>query len=504
MGIEKFRERGAVGGGGSDFDTNYIEGEWRPARGSENVPVINPYSEELVTTVQGASPKDVDDAVRSAWSAMRVGPWSEASLDERCAVVERIKVGLSARLDELIDRAIATLGHPISRARQVNDVALTIDEAIEAIRGIKLEYRREDKYGVALIQRRPVGVVAAICPWNAPTRMETTKTIMGLVAGCSVVLKPDPQTPYAARILAEVAAEAGLPPGVLNVVFGGSPTGDALVRHPLVSMVTFTGGASVGSAIGAACGQSFKRMTLELGGKSAAIVLDDADLDTALTAADVGNFRNAGQACIGLTRVLAPRRLYAEVVDRLAERAKAYVLGDPRDESTTMGPLVSQRQRERVLGLIEGARADGARVVTGGKRPKDQPHGWFVEPTVLADVENSAQIAQEEVFGPVASVIAYEDEAQAIAIANDSKYGLHGAVFSADAERALRVARRVDSGTLGINCYGHTESSPFGGVKSSGIGREHGPESLDAFLEYTAYTLKVSAGVTSYARPAGR
>jgi aldehyde dehydrogenase (NAD+) len=488
----------------SDFDSVYIDGEWRRARGSDPFPVINPFTEERVTNVRSASYEDVDDAVRSASAAMRSGPWSNASLEERCSVVERMKAGLSARLAELAEKSVMTLGHPISRARQVNNVASPIEIAIEGIKSLSLESRRSDKTGVALIARRPVGVVAAICPYNAPMRMEASKTVTALLAGCSVVLKPDPQTPYAARILAEVAAEAGLPPGVVNVVYGGGPTGDALVRHPLVSAVTFTGSAATGAAIGGACGPSFKRMVLELGGKSALIILDDADFDAALSAADVGNFRNAGQACIGLTRVLAPRYLYAEVVDALAQRAKAYVLGNPRDESTTMGPLVQKRQRERVLSLIEGARAEGARVVTGGKRPKDQPRGWFVEPTVLCDLNNSAKIAQEEVFGPVATIIPYDSEEQAVAIANDSRYGLHGAVFSKDAEHALRVARQIDAGTLGINCYGHTESSPFGGVKQSGIGREHGPESFDAFLEYITYTLEMGAGVLSYKRPAVR
>jgi betaine-aldehyde dehydrogenase len=483
----------------SNVDRLYIDGQWRPARGAESIPVFNPYTEALVTTVRGASAEDIDDVAQSAWKAMRTGPWSRTSVDERCAIVERIKDGLAARLNELAERAVSTLGQTMTRARQVSNVASTLEEAIESIKTVTLEFEREDRTGgLALVQRRPIGVVAAICPWNAPTRMEAAKTVAGLLAGCSVVLKPDPQTPYAAGIIAEVATEAGLPPGVLNVVFGGGATGDALVRHPLVRMVSFTGSAATGALIGAACGPAFKRMVLELGGKSAGIILDDANLDDALMAADVGNFRNAGQACIGLTRVLAPRRLYSQVVEGLAERAKAYVLGNPLDASTTMGPLVMQRQRDRVLGFIDGAKAEGGRIAVGGGRPKDLPHGWFVEPTVIAGLDNSSTIAQEEVFGPVATVIPYDDEAQAIAIANDSKYGLHGAVFSADPERALRVARQVDSGTLGVNCYGHTDSSPIGGIKCSGIGREHGPETFDAFLEYVSYTLKVGSGVTSY------
>lgn len=487
----------------NDFNAIHVDGEWRAARGTAELAVISPYTEQLLGHVREASEADVDSAVRSAHAAL--SGWSQTPLAERCTVIERIKTGMAARRDELIEKAVTTLGQPISRARQVSRVDSPIERAIGSIGEMDLEFRRDDSSGSALIQRRPVGVVASICPWNAPTLTEVSKTIPAMLAGCPVVLKPDPQTPFAARVLAEVADEAGLPPGVLNVVFGGGRTGEALVRHPLVRMVTFTGSAATGSAIGSICGRDFKRMVLELGGKSALVVLDDADLDAAIAAADAGNYRNAGQACIGLTRIVAPRRLYAEVVDRLVERARAYVLGDPMLDTTSMGPLVRERQRDRVLGLIEAARAEGARVATGGGRPKDQPRGWFVEPTVIADVDSAATIAQEELFGPVATVIPYDSEAQAIAIANDSRYGLHGAVFSGDPDRALAVARQIESGTLGINCFGLTETAPFGGVKCSGIGREHGPEGISAFLEYTSYALSIGAGaVTSYARPAPR
>lgn len=477
-----------------DFNAVYVDGEWRPSRGTQVLPVISPYTEERLTTVRAASADDVDDAARAAWSSLQSGVWSRRSLDERCEVVERIKRGLAARRDELVDRSVATLGHPITRARQVSNVDVLIEQAMHSVRAVQFEYRRSNQWGDALIRRQPVGVVAGICPWNAPTRTEVQKTVPALLSGCSVVLKSDPQTPYAARILTEVAAEAGLPPGVLNVVFGGPSTGEALVRHPLVRLVSFTGSSATGSAIGAICGASFKRMVLELGGKSALIILDDADIDAAMTAAAAGNFGNAGQACIGLTRVLAPRRLYGEIVQRLSDRARSFVLGDPRQATTTMGPVVSARQRDRVLGLIEEARADGASIVTGGKRPKDQPRGWFVEPTVIADADPSSTIAQEEIFGPVATVIPYDDEDQAIAVANHSKYGLHGAVFSKDPDHALRIALRIDSGSMGINCFGLTGTAPFGGVKASGIGREYGPEGFDTFLEYTSYSLDLSGG----------
>ena len=236
----------------SDFDSIFVGGHWRAARGTDELPVIGPYTEKLVTTVRGASAQDVDDAVRSAHAALRTGPWSEASLEERCAVVERIRDGMLARKEELIDRAVATLGQPISRARQVSSIGSRIDREIKTIKEIPLESQRDDDSGRTLVSRKPAGVVAGICPFNAPTMMEIKKSVPALLAGCTVVLKSDPQTPYASRILAEVAAEAGLPPGVLNVVFGGAPTGDALVRHPLVNTVTFTGSAPTGAAIGAA------------------------------------------------------------------------------------------------------------------------------------------------------------------------------------------------------------------------------------------------------------
>lgn len=487
-----------------DFDSIYIEGAWRAARGSESIPIINPFTEARIDVVRAASAEDIDDMVQSSYRAMRTGPWSRYSLDERIAVVERIKTGLMARRDDLIEKAVLTLGQPLSRARQVSRPEAPIDNAIRTIRGLALEFRREDPTGVALISRRPVGVVAVICPYNAPTLMELLKTIPALLAGCAVVLKPDPQTPYAARILAEVADEAGLPPGVLNVAFGGGPTGDALVRHPLVRLVTFTGSSATGSIIASACSTDFKRTVLELGGKSALIMLEDADFDAAIAAADVGNFRNAGQACIGLSRILVPRARYTEVVDRLAARAQAYVLGNPFDEATTMGPVVSKRQQERIFGLIDTARNEGGRIVTGGKRPEHLPTGWFVEPTVVADVGPSATIAQMEVFGPVATVIPFDGEAHAVAIANDSQYGLSGSVFSSDPDRALAIARQIDTGTVGINCYGHTEAIPFGGVKRSGIGREHGPEGFDAFLEYASYTLELGAGAVTAAAPPAR
>jgi betaine-aldehyde dehydrogenase len=274
---------------------------------------------------------------------------------------------------------------------------------------------------------------------------------------------------------------------VVNVVFGGASTGEALVTHPLIRKIAFTGSTDVGRRIATLAAREFKRLQLELGGKSAAIVLDDVDLDETLPWLDAGVFRAAGQICFANTRIVVARSRYDEVVDALAQRARAHVLGDPFDPATTMGPLVARRQRDRVRGYIEAGKAEGARLVTGGGTPDDQPRGWFVEPTVFSDVKNSMKIAQEEIFGPVASVIPFDDEDDAVRIANDSRYGLGGAVHSADPLHALRVAGRVESGYIAINRFGIGGSGPFGGVKNSGIGRECGVEGFDSFLEYTSY-----------------
>lgn len=479
-----------------DVSACYIAGSWQPTRGQDELTVTNPFTEEKVGTVRVGGAGDVNAAVDAGHEAWRSGVWSEVTLEERCAVIERMRAGLAARRADLIERAVTTLGQAISRARVVSNVDAPIFQAMDSIRAFTREIHRENRWGEALIVRKPIGVVAAICPWNAPTRTEIQKTIPALLSGCSVVLKPDPQTPYASGILAEVAAEAGLPAGVLNIVQGGAATGCALVRHPLISLVSFTGSSATGSSIGGVCGQELKPMVLELGGKSAMIILDDADLDTAIQTAEAANFGNAGQACIGLTRILVPRRLYAEVVDRLVERARAQVLGDPFEETTTMGPVVSRTQRDRIMQRLLQARAGGAKIATGGGRPTNLPRGWFVEPTVVVDADPSSPIAQEEIFGPVATVIPFDDEAHAVAIANNSSYGLHGAVFGKDVDRALSIARRLETGTVAINCYGLMGGAPFGGVKKSGYGREYGPEGFEAYHTMVAYALRLGDGST--------
>ncbi len=333
------------------------------------------------------------------------------------------------------------------------------------------------------VRREPLGVVAAIVPWNAPQTLSSMKFAPALAAGCTMVLKPSPETALDAFLLAEAVIEAGLPPGVLNIVPGGREAGASLVAHPGVDKVAFTGSTAAGREIGATCGRVLRPVTLELGGKSAAIVLDDVDVAAIGEQFLVATMMNNGQACFASTRVLAPRSRYDEIVDAVVTLVDGLTVGDPLDPRTQVGPLATARQRDRVEGYIAKGTQEGARLVAGGARPKHLAHGWYVEPTVFADVDNRQVIAREEIFGPVLTVTAYEDEADAVRIANDSEYGLGGSVWTSDDERGLAVARRVRTGTIGLNHYQVDPVAPFGGVKSSGIGREFGPEALQGYQQ---------------------
>ena len=346
--------------------------------------------------------------------------------------------------------------------------------------------------GTALVSRQPVGVVGAIVPWNVPQGISFLKIAPALAAGCTMVLKPAEETVLDAFLMAEAALAAGLPAGVLNLVPGGRELGAYLVAHPGIDKVSFTGSTAAGRAIGETCGRLLRPVTLELGGKSAAIVLDDADLGANIESFFGVTLLNNGQICWLNTRVLAPRSRYSEIVDTVTALAAGLTIGDPLDPETKIGPLVSSRQRDRVEGYIAKGKQEG-RLTTGGGRPKGLDRGWFVEPTVFADMTNTAQVSCEEIFGPVLSVIPYDDEAEAVAIANDSNYGLGGTVWSSDVERAASVARKVRSGTVGVNHYANDPVAPFGGIKDSGIGRELGPEGLDAFQVFKTIYLPPSA-----------
>lgn len=464
----------------------FVDGEWRRTSVKDPQPVVNPATEEVVAEIDVAGAEDVATAVEIAEAAAN-GSWATMSVAERCEIAYRIREGLEARREELVALAVTTLGQPIRFARGLGGALQFIDSFVSALGELTLEYERKDDFGRSLIVRRPVGVVAAIVPWNTPLRSEVKKVVPALLAGCTVVLKPAPATPFAAEILAEVALAAGAPAGVLNVVHGGAETGRALVEHPKVQKVAFTGSTATGAWIGGTCGTAMKRMQLELGGKSAAVLLLDADLDVAIPAIVDGNFRNTGQTCVATTRVIAPAALYDEVCERIADGARAQVVGDPFDEATTVGPLVSEAQRRRVLGYVERGEEEGARRLTVANARALPPRGWYVEPTVFGDVTTEMTIAQEEIFGPVASVTAYASVEEAVQMANASQYGLHGSVYSRDEASALEVARRLETGTVGINQMGLPASAPFGGVKMSGVGREQGAEGFDEFLEYRSY-----------------
>ncbi len=429
-----------------------------------------------------AGPADVDAAVAAARAALP--GWRATPAAERAGLLRAMAAALMARATYTNELVTRENGMPMSLSRGANGAfpALLLNYYADLITTLADEEIRPSAIGHTIVRREPVGVVAAITPWNYPQALAAFKLAPALAAGCPVVLKPSPETALDALVFGEAAAEAGLPPGVLNVVAGGAAAGAQLVSHAGIDKVSFTGSTVAGRIIGEACGRLLRPVTLELGGKSAAIILDDADLDTTMAGLRTQSFANNGQTCYLNSRILAPRSRYDEVVDAMAALADGLVVGDPLDPATDIGPVVSEKQRERILGYIAAGTADGAKIVAGGSIPKDQPRGWFVEPTIFADVKNSDRIAREEIFGPVLAVIPYEDDAEAVALANDSDFGLGGTVWSTDTARATAVARAVETGTIGINAYNLDIAAPFGGVKASGLGRELGPEGLDAYL----------------------
>ncbi|HSK62102.1 MAG TPA: aldehyde dehydrogenase family protein, partial [Actinomycetospora sp.] len=434
-------------------------------------------------------------AVETAAAAFRESPWRQFEMEKRVAVVEAMCAALEPRLEEILRLVTAEMGVPIRASRALHrDMAIgSVRHACAAARRIAVEERRDGQVQ-ALVRLEPTGVVAAIAPWNGPFLQALYKIVYPLLAGCSVVFKPAPETPLDAYVVAEAFAEAGLPDGVLSILPGGPAVGERLVAHPGVDAVFFTGSTETGRKIGAVCGAGMKRAVLELGGTSAAVVLDDADLDLALPALTSGAFGNTGQNCAATSRVLVARSRYDEVLEGLAEAARGLVVGDPQDEATALGPLVSSRQRDRVEGYVAAALAEGAVAAEPGGRPDDLPRGWFLRPTVLGSVDNRSRVAQEEIFGPVVCVIPVDSDSDAIRTADDSAYGLHGAVYSEDDERALAVARAIRTGTFSVNGFLLNSELPFGGVKASGRGRKYGVEGVREFMEIKTINFARSAG----------
>lgn len=412
------------------------------------------------------------------------------NVSERVDVLERALQLIGSRIDEIGTLVTAQMGLPTSIAGiQIPGAVETGRYFLRVAQDDSVSEVRQTQMGAAAVVKEPVGVVASIAPWNGPFNMAISKIIPALVTGCSVVYKPAPETPLDAFFIAEALTQAGLPAGVFNLVTGDRETGAALVDHPGIDKVSFTGSTAAGREIGRQCGGSFKRLQLELGGKSAAIVLDDADIATTMAGLAMGCFFNTGQVCAAYSRVLLPASRYDEFTAALVGTAESFVVGDPFDPATTMGPLVSARQRDRVLSYIDAGKDEGAVIATGGGRPAGLDKGFYVQPTVFTGADNAMRICREEIFGPVASVLRYETLDEAIAIANDSDYGLHGAVFTTDPQRAAEAARRVRTGTFSVNAFVYNTEAPFGGVKNSGIGRDTGPEAVQAYYELKTINL---------------
>lgn len=464
----------------------FIDGQWTTPAAKEQFDVISPSTEEVVGQVPLATTADIDGAVAAARRAFDDGPWPRLSPDERADLLTRIAGILRKRDTEIAGVAVDEMGCAISQATaaQTGMLAPLFDYYAELIRSYPFERRIDAGDRLGLVTNEPVGVVAAIVPWNAPVTLAVWKTAPALAAGCTVVLKPPPEAPLSNYILAEAVAEAGAPAGVVNIVPGDRAVGEHLVVHPDTDKVAFTGSTAAGKRIMSLCGDQVKRVSLELGGKSASIVLDDADVATVVPKIVGGAMHLSGQVCGAHTRVLVHRSRYAEAVEAAAAAAAAVRVGDPHDPAVLVGPLVAERQRDRVEGYLKLALEAGAKVAAGGGRPADLPKGWYVEPTILTEVDNSMRVAREEIFGPVLCFIPYDDDDDAVRIANDSPYGLAGGVWSDDASRGLAVARRLRTGTLAVNgAYPPFPLVPFGGFKESGLGRELGPEGLQNFLE---------------------
>ncbi len=474
----------------SDLAASYVAGKWVTGATAETLDVTSPTTGELLGTVGVAGRDEVDAAVDAARGALPT--WASTSPSDRGAALGRLADALSARKGELADLTTAEIGSP--RSWSTFGQVITAVGVLKAYAAITPEHpfaatRPSVTGGTVLVRQVPVGVVGAIVPWNTPLFIAALKLGPALAAGCTVVLKPAPDAPLEFGVLMEAIEEAGIPDGVVNIVNGGAATGELLTEHPGVDKVSFTGSTAVGTRIAESCGSRIRRYSLELGGKSPAIVLPDAILEKTVPGLVGGVVGNNGQLCAALTRILLPRSRYDEFVDALTAAFTTLTVGDPTDRATDIGPVINETARDRIEGFLARALDDGATVLAGGERP-DGP-GWFVAPTLVA-ATNDMEIAREEVFGPVAVVIAYDDSgpdaaADAVSIANDSRYGLVGAVWSADSERAAAVAARLEVGSVAVNSTAVLDfGSPFGGFKQSGIGREGGPEGIAGFVEHQA------------------
>ena len=461
----------------------FIGGQWTAPATDRKFSLINASTESEIGTAPEGSEADMDAAVAAARKAFAASGWSDAKPAERAAVMERFMGAIAARGEDIARLVSAQNGMPIAISGMLEGQFSVgvVQYYAEVAKAMGQPDVRPSQMGKeTLVEGSPLGVVAAIVPWNFPVTLALNKIAPAMAAGCTLVIKPSPGTILDSYVLAEAAMEAGVPAGVLNWVAADRDVGAYLVGHPGVDKVAFTGSTGAGRAIGRTCGELLRPVTLELGGKSAAILLEDADIGAFLQGVPTACMLNNGQACYNGTRILAPRSRYGEIVDALAGFANALIVGDALDPATHVGPMASSAHRQRVESYVEIGKQE-ARLVAGGGRPRSTNQGWFVEPTIFADVDNSARIAQEEIFGPVLSVIPYDGEDDAVRIANDSQFGLGGSVWSADSAHATDVARKVQSGTVGVNGYMPSLGAPFGGIKGSGLGREFGPEAIGAY-----------------------
>lgn len=467
-------------------DDLFIGGDWVAAHGPGRLPVLDPFTEQTWTAVPDADAQDVDRAVRAARAALP--GWARLTPSERAGYLVRIADEVDKRADEMTRTITRENGTPVAESSHAAGFASAFFKLTAALAA---DLERPDvrpnpfSPGRSVVQRRPVGVAGLITPWNYPTSLIVIKLAPALLAGSTVVLKPAPETPIAARQLVEAVAAAGVPDGVVNLVTGGVATGEALLAHPGVDKISFTGSTAVGRHVGEVCGRMLRPVTLELGGKSPAVVLDDADLDVVAAHILKVAMRNTGQTCKACTRLLVPASRQHQVVERVAAVVASAPMGDPSDPKTFFGPLVSDRQRARVNGYLDDGLAAGARAVVGGGRPATE-HGFFVEPTVFTDVTPDMRIVREEIFGPVLVVQTYTDVDDAVRLANDSDYGLAAAVFGVDEDRAAAVADRLETGNVGINHYGSNAAAPFGGHKNSGLGTEFAVEGVAQYQLLTS------------------
>jgi len=468
-----------------EFGRLFIGGKWvEPVSGSQ-IEVVSPATEEVVACVPSASRDDVDRAVAAARKAFDAGPWPRMTLAERTKVLIRFRDLYAEQQDVIAHLVTEEMGCPISLSPSIQATTprLILEAYLELAPDYPFTAVRRAATGSAVVIREPVGVVAAVVPWNVPQSVSMQKLAPSLLAGCTVVLKPAPETPLDAYLLAELLQQAGVPDGVVSVIPADREVSEYLVTHPGVDKVTFTGSTAAGRRIASLCGQDLRRVTLELGGKSAAIFLDDADFDAAVESLRYGSLRNSGQVCSLKTRLVVSRRRERDLLDRLVTLLESMPVGNPSDPATQIGPMVSARQRHVVENYLQIGRDQGAQIVAGGGRPAGLDRGWYVEPTIFAGVQPGMRIAQEEIFGPVLSVLTYDSEDEAVAIANNSSYGLNGAVFTADLNHAIEIARRIRTGTVELNGNPAGLHAPMGGYKCSGIGREAGYEGFDPYVE---------------------